>query len=61
MFKVNNKNTMTTSWRRDVIVNFEYISHFFLGFLLLALNKQMLAGLYLTRYLQISLITLSEF
>ena len=27
-----------------VIVNFEYISHFFLEFLLLTLNKQMLAG-----------------
>ena len=35
MFKVNNKNT---------IVNFEYISHLFLVFLLLTLNKYILAG-----------------
>ena len=33
-------------WRRSgvIIVNFEHISHLFLVFLLLTLNKQMLAG-----------------
>ena len=41
MFKVNNKTPERRHWRRsDVfIVNFEYISHFFLVFLLLTLNK----------------------
>ena len=40
MFKVNNKDTTTTPWRRFVvfIVNFEYISHLVLMFLLLTLN-----------------------
>ena len=37
MFKVNNKN--------NIAVNFEPISHLFLVFLLLILNKQMLAEL----------------
>ena len=41
MFKVNNKDTSTTSWRRSgvFILNFEHISHLFLVFLLLTLNK----------------------
>ena len=39
MFKINNKNTRATSMAN--IVNFEYISHLFL---LLTLNKKMLAG-----------------
>ena len=45
----NNKNTRTTLWRRSgvFIVNFEDISHLFLVFLLLNLNKYMLAGLFL--------------
>ena len=38
MFKVNNKNT------DFFIVNFEHISHLFLVFLLLTLNKSVLAG-----------------
>ena len=45
MFKVNKKDTRTTShWRRsDVfIVNFEHTSHLFLGFLLLTLSKCLL-------------------
>ena len=35
MFKVNNKDTRKTPWRRSglFIVNFEYISHFVLVFL----------------------------
>ena len=34
-------------WRHSgvFIVNFEHISHLFLGFLLLTLNKQMLRGI----------------
>ena len=46
MFKVNDKNTRTKHhWRRSgVFINFEHISHLFLVFLLLILNKQMLAG-----------------
>ena len=58
-FKVNNKNPrkrceicskliIKTPERRrsgDFIVNFEHISHLFLAFLLLTLNKQMLAGI----------------
>ena len=40
MFKVSNKNTRTT-WMN--IFHSEHISHFFLVFLLLALNKWMLA------------------
>ena len=45
MFKVN-KNTRTTSmtFSSIFIVKFEQISHPFLVFLLLTLNKQMLAG-----------------
>ena len=46
MFKVNNKNTRVASlmpfW--CFIVNFEHISHLFLVFLLLTLNKLMSAG-----------------
>ena len=57
MFKVNNKDTRTTSsvppktsevcrCRSGVyIVNFENISHLFVAFLLLKLNKQVFAGL----------------
>ena len=40
--------TMKTLGRRRsgvFIVNFEHISHLFLAFLLLTLNKQMLAGM----------------
>ena len=46
MFKVNNKNTKTTGMSSSgvFIVNFEYISHLFLVFLLLNLIKHMLAG-----------------
>ena len=40
MFKVNNKNTSTTS----LIRNFEHILHLFLVLLLLNFNKYMLAG-----------------
>ena len=42
MFQVNHNNTRTTSfWRLlgVLIVNFEHISHLFLGFLLLTFNK----------------------
>ena len=41
------KATERSQWSRSgaFIVNFEHISHFFLLFLLLTLNKQMLAGL----------------
>ena len=48
MFKVNNKNTITTPECRSgvFIVNFEHISHLFLVFLLLTLNMQTLAGLF---------------
>ena len=40
LFKVNDKNTRTTPWRRSgiFIVNFEHISHLVLVFLLLTLN-----------------------
>ena len=41
MFKVNNKNTKTFG---VFIVNFEYISHHLLLFLLLTLKKYMLDG-----------------
>ena len=43
MFKNNNKNTRMTSG--VFIVNSEYISHSFIAFLLLSLNKQILAGI----------------
>ena len=51
MFKVNNKNTRTTSMTSFwcFIVDFEHISQLSLVFLLLTLNKQMLAG-YLLRF-----------
>ena len=42
MFKVNNKNTgVDCDWRRSgvFIVTFEHISHLFLVFLLLNVNK----------------------
>ena len=40
MFKVNNRNTRTTSCRSGVfVVNFEHISHIFLVFLLLPWNR----------------------
>ena len=43
LFKINNKSTKKS--RSDVfIVNFEHVLHFFLRFLSLTLNKQMLAG-----------------
>ena len=43
MFKGNNKDTRTASWRRSgvFIVNLHHISHIFLVFPLLALNKEM--------------------
>ena len=46
MFKVNNKDTRTMSWRRSgvFIVNFEHISYLFQLLLLLTLNKYMLEG-----------------
>ena len=42
MFKVNNKDTWTKGMTRSLvffIANFEIISHYFLQFLLLILNK----------------------
>ena len=41
MFTVNNKDIRTTSWHRSgvFIVNFDHISHVFLVFLLLTLNR----------------------
>ena len=42
MFKVNNKDTRTTSGTS--IVNFEHILHFILLLILLNLNKLMLYG-----------------
>ena len=42
LFKVNNKNTRNEIWRRHsgvFIVNFEYISHIFVVFLSLILNR----------------------
>ena len=47
MFRVNNKDTERSHWRRSgvFIVNFEHISHLGLVFLLLTLNMQMLTGL----------------
>ena len=50
MFKGNYKNTRKRHWRRSgvFIVNFEHISDLFLVFLLLTLNKQMLASLWWT-------------
>ena len=46
MCKVNNKNTKMTSKgnSKNTIANFEHISHLFVVFLLLTLNKFMLAG-----------------
>ena len=46
MYKVNNKDTLRLQWRRlsVFIVNFEYISHLVLVFLLLTLNIQLPAG-----------------
>ena len=47
MFKANNKNTRTMSVTNDVdifFVNFQRISHLFLVFRMLALNKWMLAA-----------------
>ena len=46
MCKVNNKNTKMTSKvnSKNTIANFEHISHLFVVFLLLTLNKYMLAG-----------------
>ena len=43
MFKVNNKDTRATQWRRsDVfLINFEHISHLVPVFLLLTLNMQL--------------------
>ena len=43
MFKINHKNTKTTSMTLSFIVNFEHIPHLFLVFLLITLNKEMLA------------------
>ena len=45
MFKVNNKDTRTTTLAIDIfIVNFEDILHLFLVFLLFTLNKKLPAG-----------------
>ena len=45
MFKVNNKDTRTTTRRSGVyIVNFEHISYLVLVFLLLTLSRQISAG-----------------
>ena len=46
MFKVNDKTPERRQWRRSGVfmVNFEFIVHLFLVFLLLTLNKEMLAG-----------------
>ena len=48
MFKVNNKDTRSISLMSFCcfIVNFKHILHRFLVFLLLTLNKQMLARLF---------------
>ena len=48
MKKVNNRNTRATSMTSSgvFIANFEHISHLLLVFLLLTLNKQMLACVY---------------
>ena len=54
--EISSKSTIKTPerrrWRRSsvFIVNFEHISHLFLVFILLTLNKQMLAGLFLIFY-----------
>ena len=47
MFKVNDKNTKTTSTKSSwcFFVNFEHISYLFLVFLFLTLNKYMLVGI----------------
>ena len=48
MFKINNKDTRTTSTvSRVFTVNFEHISHLFLVFLLLTLNRKMFVGCHL--------------
>ena len=49
MFQANNKDTKITSLTLNnaFIVNFEHISHILLLFLLLTLNRQILAGKYL--------------
>ena len=46
MFKINNKDIRTTPF--VIIVNFEYISHLVLLFLLLTLNMQIPARLAFT-------------
>ena len=46
MFKVNNKDTRTTPVGLVSFFNFEHISHLVLVFLLLTLNMQMPAGLF---------------
>ena len=47
MFKVDNKDTRTMSGYCSgiFVINFERISHIFLGFLLLTLNRKMFAEL----------------
>ena len=51
MFKVNDKDTKTTSRCSGVFtVNFELISHLFLVFLLLALNMQIFAMQNISNY-----------
>ena len=68
LFNVNNRNsrkryeicskltTKKSQWRRCrsgvFIINFEHISHLFLEFLLLTLNKYMLAELFLWHFLE---------
>ena len=46
MFKVKNTDTRTSRWFRSVvfIVNFEHMSHLFLVFLLLTLNRHLFAS-----------------
>ena len=52
MFKANNKKPGRRYWCRSVvvIVNFEHVSHLFLVFLLLTLNKHMLAEIMQSRH-----------
>ena len=55
MFKVNSKDARTASLMSFwfFIVNFEHISHLFLVFLFLSLNKEMVGGkLIMQTYMQ---------
>ena len=62
MFKANNKKPGRRYWCRSgvVIINFEHVSHLFLVFLLLTLNKHMLAEI-MQHVILITLLTFSIF